>query len=192
MVGADRFDESAGERGTVTSLPDDSYWSNIDYPEPRPRPPAAVGSVARDRGSIRRRLSAGFVAALLVIGGGAYAVGRTNGHAPVPGLHRQVEAQRSELERRAATIATQARELTADEARLRALRAQASHSAAIQTACQHAISVANRAFGTESDALHALAATDFAAAKSLTDLFGTELDEFAGARSTCLGSTTAV
>jgi hypothetical protein len=203
MVGADRFDESAGERGAPDPDPglgagfgsvrvdeptDDSYWSSIDYPEPRPRPDVSVGarSVARARRA-PRALIASFVAAVLVVGSGAYAVGHMNGRAPVPGLQRQVDAQRSELRSRAATIAAQARTLAADEAQLRSLRAQVSQSAATRTACRNAIAAADRAFGTESDALHALATSDFATATSLTDRFGIELDEYGRARSTCLG-----
>jgi hypothetical protein len=203
MVGADRFDE-AGERasappndGALRTVPDepadDSYWSQIDYPEPRPMPAGAPRtSVASRRRTTGRGLTAAVVALLLVVGGGAYAVGRANGHAPVPGLHRQVDAQQATLQRRAATIARQARALAADEARLRSLRAQVSQSATAQAACRTAIEVADRAFGTESDALQALAGEDFATANTLTDRFGAELDEYAGAKAGCLGSTTAV
>jgi hypothetical protein len=82
--------------------------------------------------------------------------------------------------------------LATDEAQLRSLRSQVSQSAATQTACNNAIAAADRAFGTESDALHALAGSDFASADSLTARFGSELDDYAAARSTCLGSPTTV
>jgi hypothetical protein len=183
MVGADQFDQTAGER--------DSYWSEIDFPEPRARPLTAPAPVAAARRTLRG-LVAVFVAALVVVAGGAYALDRVNGHAPVAGLHRQLEAQHTLLEQRAAKIAAQGRALAADEAELRSLRSQVSQSVATQTACHDAIVAADRAFGTESDALHALASADAAGAGALTDLFGTELDAYATARSTCLGTTTSV
>ena len=204
MVGADRFDESAGERGApappdaqLRTLPpephgDDSYWSNIDYPEPRARPAGVHAPVRAPRGARSRAWLGAFVAAVLLVGGGAYAAGRANGHAPVPGLHRRVDAQGAALRSRAAKVTAQARALAADEAQLRSLRAQASQSAATQTACRDAIAAADRAFGTESEALHALAGSDLATAQSLADRFGTELDEYAGARAECVGAATSV
>jgi hypothetical protein len=146
MVGA--IEESAGEP--------DSYWSNIDYPEPRPRPVVLPAPASRGRGATAR-IGLGAILAALLIGAGAFAVGRANGQAPVAGLHRRIDTQQQRLRSRAATIAAQGRRLASDEAELQSLRSQ-----------------------------------DFPLANTLTDRFGSELDEYAGARTTCLGSPTSI
>jgi hypothetical protein len=114
MVGADRFDDTAGDgTGAATELrsvggdaPEpDSYWSDIDYPEPAARAarPAPTVAPARHRRVRAQRIAAAVVA--VVIAAGGYALGHANGHAPVPGLRRRIDrleqtvsSQRSELD----------------------------------------------------------------------------------------------
>jgi hypothetical protein len=217
MVGADRFDEVPGEYPGSSALADPrlrsvdvdvdvdgsdanaSYWSDIAYPEPRARVDAPARAVQTAPATRGRRTIATLVAAALVVAGGAYALGRVNGHASVPGLHRQVAtlnhtvaSQRALLVSRAATMRAQAATIASDQAQLSTLRNEVSASQATASACQRAIDAADRAFETESDALNALVADDLSNASTLTDRFGTELDSYSTAKRACVSSTTSV
>ena len=212
MVGADRYDEAndvpapsaaVGPLGAVGEssrsvglepVPDpDSYWANIDYPPARPqfvKPPVDTGE--RRREARQRRLVAAVVAGALVIGAGSYGVGRMNGHAPVPGLHRRIDALEQTIASQRAQLRTQAATLSADRDQVRTLRDQASASGTTVTTCQRALDAADRAFGTESAALTALSQTDLSTAETLAAQFGVQLDEYASAAQGCRHPSTTV
>lgn len=207
MVGADRYEEGGGYSAVgrpamgespgaldLEHLADpDSYWANIDYPPARPqfvRPP--VDSQHRRERTRRRNLAAVAVAAAFALAIGSYAVGRINGHAPVPGLQRRIDAleqtiasQRAQLDARAATVA-------AGRNQIRTLRDRASGSQTSVTACQHALDGADHALGTESAAIQALSLADHSSADALAAQFGNELDQFATAARACRVASTSV
>lgn len=206
MVGADRYDEAnglpaaprpaAGEAASVVDFerpPDpDSYWANIDYPPVRPqfvRPP--VDSQPRRVRRRRRILAAVVVVAALAIAGGSYAVGRTNGHAPVPGLQRRIATLEHTVASQRAQLRAQAATLETDRDQVRVLRDRAAATQATVAVCRRALEDADRAFGTESAALHALSVTDLGTADALAAQFGTELDQYADAAHDCRAASTS-
>jgi hypothetical protein len=200
MVGAEHFDDTVGEprpgapeirlSAVDTAAPEPgSYWADIDYPEPGPRtvvPPAPAATPARPARS--RRVIAAVVAAIVVVGAGSYAVGRMNGHAPVPGLHRTIDSQRAALRARATTIKSQAATIASDEAQLGSVHSELSQTTSVEIACRGAVADAVRAFTAEAGLFSALDDGDTASANLLADQFETAADQFDTARTTCVGS----